>query len=258
MYFVFVYEKKMNFKFIRNTLLTPYAGLHGDLEAFTQKEFNLHLQNIFRQLPKFDIFHIDIHPSVRFNLDIQGFQIMKKRTNILRLEDKDLIHKNFKPALQRQIKKFNTHLKFISSQDTTPLYNLLQQSLAKRDEKINFTLGYLQKLYKHCKLHDAGHLFYAIDKNNNYHAGLFLVHDATHSYYLCGGSNSLFPNSGAMSGLMWQAIQTSIALGKSYFDFEGSMITGINNFFKNFAPQEYSYWNIQKNNSFIFKLINKK
>ncbi len=60
-----------------------------------------------------------------------------------------------------------------------------------------------------------------------------------------------------MSFLLWEAIQISCNLGKKYFEFEGSMLTQIDRFFKNFMGEEVSYRSIEKINSGLFQTLQK-
>ncbi len=88
---------------------------------------------------------------------------------------------------------------------------------------------------------DARTILIARDGDGNAHAGAYLVHDARHSYYLVGGSDAELRGSGAMSAVMWAAIEDA-ARRRTGFDFEGSMLPGVERFFRAFggAPQAVS------------------
>jgi lipid II:glycine glycyltransferase (peptidoglycan interpeptide bridge formation enzyme) len=258
LFFVFIYESKLGFKFIRNPFLTPYTGFHGTIGTMTVEDLNKAIHSIMKQLPKFDIFNMDLQPSVNSQLNIPIFTQIKKRTNLLELNSVDLIYKNFKPSLQRQIKKSERNLQIKIGNDISILSKLYATSLAKRGEKSHVPISFFKKVWDFCQHNQCGSLYYSIDSFNQIHAAILILHDETHSYYVCGGSNNKHLSSGAMSGLMWHAIKESIRLNKKYFDFEGSMIDGVNRFFKNFSPTEINYLNLQKTNSTIFKLLNKK
>jgi hypothetical protein len=258
LYFAFTYEKKMGFRFIRNGLLTPYSGLHGNISGEKNDEVVIAILNIFSQLPAFDIFNIDVNHYFTFLPQLPSFNLSKKRTNILKLDDEDKIYHHFKSSLQRQIKKANKQLVIQQCNDIKTLATLHRQTLLKRNEKSFIPLKIFNKVWTYCKLNSCGKLFEIIDENKYVHASLLLIFDHDTAYYLCGGTDEAHYGSGAMSGLMWYAIRESIIMKKKYFDFEGSMQHGVNRFFQNFSPSEMEYYNIQKTNSYIFKFLNKK
>jgi len=74
-------------------------------------------------------------------------------------------------------------------------------------------------------------------------------------YYMFGGSNPKFRNSQSLSLLMWNAIQLGISQNKS-FDFEGSMIQPIENFFRSFGANQVPYFELIKLNHWTSKLKN--
>jgi hypothetical protein len=93
----------------------------------------------------------------------------------------------------------------------------------------------------------SGHarLAYARDANANMHAVNFVVFDERSAHYLIGGSDRRFHGSGAASLLMWDAIQFA-AQHSLVFDFEGSMVQGIERFFRSFNPTLVPYNRVYK------------
>ena len=72
------------------------------------------------------------------------------------------------------------------------------------------------------------------------HAGVYLVHDDRFTYYLAGGSDPALRSSGAGSLVVWAAIRTAAERGLG-FDFEGSMIAGVERFFRAFGGEPAPY-----------------
>jgi hypothetical protein len=72
------------------------------------------------------------------------------------------------------------------------------------------------------------------------HAGAYLVHDDRFTYYLAGGSDPALRTSGAGSLVVWAAIQAAAERGLG-FDFEGSMIAGVEKFFRAFGGEPAPY-----------------
>ena len=64
----------------------------------------------------------------------------------------------------------------------------------------------------------------------------WIVWDDRRAYYLLGGYDNSFRSNNAMALALWRAIQfTSVELGLSEFDFEGSMVAPIERFFRKFG-----------------------
>ena len=72
------------------------------------------------------------------------------------------------------------------------------------------------------------------------HAGAYLVHDDRFTYYLAGGSDPALRTSGAGSLVVWAAIRAAAERGLA-FDFEGSMIAGVEKFFRAFGGEPAPY-----------------
>lgn len=260
LFFIYSIEKKYIFKFIRNGHLTPYGGF-----IFNQKRENIKreiqlklIEAYINKLPSFSLLNIDLHPSIQSLPTNLNFSITKRKTNILTLENKENCYKNLKSALQRQIKKAQKNLSIFEKDDIELFYQMHIKTFEKNNKKPPTQLNYFLKAWSICKENNCGKLLFIKDELMNIHAALFLVYDNTTSYYLAGGTDAKFYGSGAMSLLMWHAIELSFEYKKQYFDFEGSDIPSIDKFFKNFNPTEIEYYNLQKTISPFLKILKKK
>lgn len=79
-----------------------------------------------------------------------------------------------------------------------------------------------------------------------YAAGLF-GHYLHKTFYLQGSFHPDFADSGAMSRLMWEGIRMARQRGDTCFDFEGSMIESIEDFFRKFGAFPVPYLQIHRN-----------
>lgn len=257
-FFPFVLEKKMGFTFIRNSFLTPYAGwIYTGKDTSNTCYKNL-VEQLINKLPSFDIFNIDLHPNYSKLTTLPPFSVTNKKTNLLELGDAALLYAEFKPALQRQIKKANRHLFIKEENDIDLFYSLYEKTFLKQHQKTPIPFSFFNKAWHMLSSTKQGRLFFINDEHSNTHAALLLAYDHDTAYYLAGGTDAQFYGSGAMSALMWHAIQESCLMKKKYFDFEGSMLPNVDRFFKNFNPKEVSYLNLQKTQSLLFKLLKKK
>jgi hypothetical protein len=261
LFFPFYIQKKWTFRFLRNAHLTPYGGFifNQKLNTIDEETKSKLTALVLTQIPSFSLLNIDLHPTLKFKTNpFTDFISSQKKTNILHLSNKELCYQMFKPALQRQIKKAEKNL-FIFEKDDIELFYVLHCKTFEKNNALPPTpFISFQNTWKICKQNECGKLLFIQDDQKNIHAALFLTYDSTSSYYLAGGTNPKYYGSGAMSLLMWHAIQLSFDMGKSRFDFEGSMLPTIDTFFKKFSPTEMEYTNLQKTNARLLKLLNKK
>jgi hypothetical protein len=131
--------------------------------------------------------------------------------------------------------------------DIEILLMLLDKTFSIQNRKNPFSKDLIRKIYGACKDHNAGKLLYAIDRDGNAHAGTFFVYDKNVCYTLFGGTDPKLRSSGARSLLMWEEIKFASTVSK-YFDFEGSMIEGIEDFFRQFGGAPIVYYQIRKQN----------
>lgn len=149
------------------------------------------------------------------------------RRNILKARDK----------YQIQIKKGIEINEFLSVFRKT----FERQGLSPKHEKI------LVRLVEKCREREQGDLWGGYDTNGNLHAAIFVAWQESSAYYLAGGGDPAYRESGAHSLLMWEAICYTSGKSKR-FDFEGSMIRGVERFFRDFGAVQTPYFTISKGN----------
>lgn len=257
LYFPYCIEKKWSIRFIRNPRLTPYSGY-----IFSDTQTPLEIQHILVQkwkeaIPTSQILQIDLFPENGLAISNPSWVITEKITNLLSLSNVEEVYKKLKPALQRQIKKATKNLVHVESDDITLFYSLYEKTFLKQHIKPAFKFSDFERVWKFCKKNNAGQIYFCKDDVGNIHAALLLVYDADKAYYLAGGTDANFYGSGAMSYLMWHAIQKSMEMGKLFFDFEGSMLPNVNRFFQNFSGDEIKYLSISKIDSIWYAWIKK-
>ncbi len=105
--------------------------------------------------------------------------------------------------------------------------------------------GVLLALIDTSRKRRQGDLWGAYDAEGRLHAAIFLVWQESSAYYLAGGGDPSLRQSGAHSLLLWEAIR--FAAGRcERFDFEGSMVPGVERFFREFGATQMPYFTITK------------
>ncbi|MBL7764638.1 MAG: GNAT family N-acetyltransferase [Chitinophagaceae bacterium] len=246
LFFVYFPENKFGFSFIRNPILTPYSGFLFSSSEIDELTRNRLYERILKLIPDVSVFYIDLLPEAGIRNIQSRFSCIDKRTNLLDIQDMSQCLVNFKPALQRQIRKAKKILQIIHSDDMERFYRLHSLTFQKQNLQPPYRIANFIKLWDYCKINQCGQLLFAENENGETHAAMFLVYDEQTAYYLAGGTDEQYYGSGAMSYLMSYAIQFAADEGCKQFDFEGSMIPGINKFFQNFNPIETHYISLQK------------
>lgn len=75
---------------------------------------------------------------------------------------------------------------------------------------------------------------------------VFCIHDFHTCYYLLAGLKKGDRPGGINNLLVQHSIQYAKELGCTVFDFEGSMLKGVEKFFRSFGPELYPYYTVNK------------
>ncbi len=84
--------------------------------------------------------------------------------------------------------------------------------------------------------------------NNVLIGAVFCAYDSKTCYYLFGGTNKNSEIQGINNLLILKAIENAKHLGCSVFDFEGSMLVGVEKFFRGFGGKLIPYYTVNKGN----------
>ncbi|MDB5227630.1 MAG: hypothetical protein JWN78_1823 [Bacteroidota bacterium] len=142
---------------------------------------------------------------------------------------------HFKDSHQRQIRKAQKADLFIQTcSDVGIAFEILKNTFDKQQIKTPFTKKQLNKIYEMVKENHCGEILIARNKSGKSLACIFIVWDNLYTYYLSGGFEESDANSGAMTYLFWHAIQEA-KKHSAAFNFEGSMIEGVERYFRGFG-----------------------
>jgi len=239
--FVFAYHQKN--KFFQTALipsvLTPFQAV---------AKYDAALIHQLKQFDFVELFWKEIDITVQNELLKNNFQVEFKHTRELDVSDTEIVFKNFKPSLQRQIRKAEKNLTIKSNTDLETFYNVSSQTFLQQKKTIPYSFEQLKKIDAACKKNNAGTFLIAYNTAQEPCGAIYLVYDKTCCYYLVGGIATQQKNSGAMCLLIWEAIQFAATVSKR-FDFYGSTIPSIDQFFSTFgaAKKEIAVINRFKN-----------
>ena len=173
----------------------------------------------------------------------EGYKQTTRYTYLLNnIQDENLLWENMSPNIRRNITKATR--KGISVDDFLKIQSLTfeRQHLSPPKKKDT-----LIRLISACRQRNQGDLWGAYDDKGNLHAVAFIAWQESSAYYLAGGGDPALRASGAHSLLLWDCIRYT-SRHTVLFDFEGSMIPGVERFFREFGAIQTPFFTITKGN----------
>lgn len=233
--------------------LTPFSGpwikypvnqKYCSLLSYEKEVIN----KLIDKLPATDFFQQNINLSIRNKLPFywRGFdQSLSYTYKLTDLSKTVNVFSGFKESTRSDIRKAEKYLKVVESDNIGLFYKINSLTFDRKNKKIPYSFSFIERLDKECRKQCCRSILMAEDGNSNYHAAIYLIWDRDCTYYLMGGADPEFRNSGAMSLLIWAGINQA-AQRKQSFDFEGSMIEPIEHFFRSFGGEQNHYLQITK------------
>ncbi|MCM1044010.1 MAG: GNAT family N-acetyltransferase [Candidatus Gastranaerophilales bacterium] len=165
----------------------------------------------------------------------QGFTIVPTYSyRICDLSDMDKVYQNFGKIVKKNIKSAKNKVVISEETDVDRLFQMLELTFQHQKRKYPYSKELIKEIVSECEERKAGKMLSAIDENGNVHACSYFVYDRNVCYYLISGSNPEFRSSGAQTLILWEGIQFAAKVSNA-FDFEGSMIEGIETYFRAFG-----------------------
>jgi lipid II:glycine glycyltransferase (peptidoglycan interpeptide bridge formation enzyme) len=149
------------------------------------------------------------------------------------LTNLEQIYSEFRDNIKSDIRKAEKKIIIQEDLPIEVLINLQNKTFGRQKRKNPWNSSTLIRLDKACREHQAAKLLTATDNDGNIHAATYFVYDSERCYYLFGGADPEFKNSGAGCFLIWEGIKFASKHSKS-FDFEGSNVEDIERVFRSF------------------------
>lgn len=255
-------EKKINVSIIRNQALSPYCGPYvfypHDLKASKRDNFQYEtIEALIEAMPDAKVWHLSMFPGLKQAglFAANEFDIQVKQTFIMPLDDSsEEIFNRLHEDYRRNVRKAEKEISIANEPELLhQLWGYQKATLDRKDVNIHFTQMKLQHLFDTTIQHNSSALWVA-RKNGEVQAIIWQAWDDVQSYYLMGSKNPHAKDNRAMTTLLWHAITHAKELGKSGFDFEGSMDPGVEKFFRLFGGKRQLYLVLRKNDSMLWKL----
>ena len=185
-----------------------------------------------------------------------GFKVKNRITYRLNdLTDLDKVIDNFSKNKKRQLQKaLSLHAQ--RDMTTEEFYRYHADCLHKQKKKINYTREFLLVLDRKASRSSQRAVVSIHNADGEIYAAAYLVWDKRTLYYLIPSYSPEHKESGAGALLALECVKLAREKGLQ-FDFEGSMIKGVANHYKQFGSTPVTYCSVRKyyNRLFAFALL---
>ena len=227
-------------------------------------------ENLYRKqlICKFFIEHLPAHSSFLQNFHSSltdwlpfywnGFQQTTRYNYILDIKNTDVLYENLGGDIKRNIAKAQKK-SGIEIRRNIPLDLFMEHyylTFKQKNMKV-YQPEMLIKIIKTCLSRGQGDFWSAFDEQNNLHATVFIAWQNNCAYYIAAGTNPALKKSGAHAYTLWKAI-LDLAEQAEVFDFSGSMLCGVEHFFREFGTVQQPYFVISKGKMNLIKKITLK
>lgn len=220
---------------------TKYASLLADKQALS-----ISFTDRLKDIPYFlQNFHYSVTDWLPFYW--AGYQQTTRYTYLLPdISDTEQLWKGMSVHLRRNIVKAKDKFRITIKRGITidEFLSVCSKTFKRQAQKIPHP-EVLRKLIEASRQHGQGELWGGYDEEGKLHAVAFVVWQENAACYLAGGGDPLLRHSGAHSLVLWECIQQMSAITRQ-FDFEGSMIPGVERFFREFGAIQTPYFTISK------------
>lgn len=193
----------------------------------------------------FDYIYFNFSPSFA---DLQpfiweGFESGIRYTYLLELDDLGSVWKGMDAKRRNDITRAEKDGIYVKiSDDFEQTFALVEKTFKRQEKKMTFKSAAL-KYNEVFSQRAQSRSFLAMNRAGKAIAAVHIVWDEKRSYYIFGGYDFEESHHGASAIAMWEAIKfTKEELGLNEFDFEGSMIPPVEQFFRKFGGKFTPYY----------------
>jgi hypothetical protein len=198
---------------------------------------------LIERLPTHDRFRQGFAPEVTNWLPFAwaGFDASVAYTyRLTDLSDLDAVWSGLRENIRREIRKAERQVEVVEDLGLDRFLAAAAQTFERQGLESRLPTEAFRRVEDAASSRDARRILFAVDDAKRIHGALYLIWDDRVAYYLAGGGDPQLRKSGAMSLLMWRAIQQAAGVS-AVFDFEGSMLRPVERFFRGFGARQTSF-----------------
>lgn len=259
----YVKSKKYGMEYCGLPVLTQHVGPWIKLEKSMKsvailKRVKQVSEDFIKNLATKSNVDIYFHHSIQYVLPFiwAGYNVEPQFTYVIdNLENLDSVFQGMESKVRNLIK--NADKKYLITDDVSvdDLVRLVGDTFKKQGRDLPMGEVVLRKLFKEAFEHNAGKIIGAVNRESGQVDSVaFFLYDKHSCYYLLGGKDYEKNTTGAQEAILWEGIKFASTVSNA-FDFEGSMIPGIESFFRGFGGSPKVYYRVWRGGA-VFKLLN--
>jgi hypothetical protein len=144
-----------------------------------------------------------------------------------------------------RIRSAQKELKVRETEDLKLMYDINCLTFDRQNEKCPFSFDTVERLHNACRANAGARILIAEDGQGNLHASDYMVYDKCVAVSIIQGADPRFRKGGAQRLLDWDSIQFAATVSKK-FDFEGSVLQGVEPYNRGFGAKQLPYFNISR------------
>ena len=258
----FFYKQKGPFRYVTMPAFLKWLGpyLLPEMRGRLPKEHEL-IRALIAQLPAFAAFKQNFYPTATNWLPFYWQQYRQTTYYTYRLHQlRDLtrVEAGLSAGIRRDIRLARQQVRVVHNLTLEEFYRVNMRSFERQGLPAPYSLAQLGRLDAALATAGQRQLFFAVDAHDQVHSVAYLVWDRTTAYYLLAGDDPTLRASGAGVLLAWECIRyASQVLKLDCFDFEGSMLPGVERIRVRFGAVQTPYFYVWKYHSRLFELLEK-
>ncbi|MBO8130229.1 MAG: hypothetical protein H0Z29_01780 [Candidatus Marinimicrobia bacterium] len=249
-----LHEKKFFLKISRMPPFTQYLGPYilkdKNMSISISEEIEIY-ESLLKKISIYNVFKQRLNLGVKNLLPFiwQKFNTSVRYTYRIDTSQKMLgnIFKNMSATRRRKIKKGSEVLVAEKGTVNEKFLQLIMRTFIRKHENIPDSIDLLTDIYKQSMKNDSGVIINAKKQNSDEIWGTaFFVQDKFALYYLIGAYDDKVDKEGLTSSfLIWEGIKLAKEKGL-VFDFEGSVLKGVEYFFRSFGGELNPYYEVSR------------
>ncbi len=160
-------------------------------------------------------------------------------------ESYEKIRENYSSSIKRQLKASSEEAQIHEFDDMELFYSIQNKTFEKQGLKNPYSLEWLIGLDEIVKQNQARKMYLATDAEGNVHCVQYIVYDTCWAYLLMSGADPKYKKSNYPNLLVDEAIRFASETNRG-FDFEGSMLPGVEAYYRKFGAAAEAYYYLQK------------
>jgi Acetyltransferase (GNAT) domain len=227
-------------------VLGPLEPDYGGKYAKTLARQKDVYEGLIAALPRFDLFRQSFHSGVTNWLPFhwRGFAQTTRYTYRLDLQQPlDALWSGTQEKTRTDIRKAQRMLTLREEDDPDRFAAILHKTFERQGMASPLDAALIRRLFEIAPRQVRFKAVSAVDAAGAVHGVALFLGDERCVYYLLGGADPALRSSGCQGLLVWAGIEWAAGFSR-VFDFEGSMIEGVERFVRGFGARQQAYFQL--------------